>query len=347
MRILITADPELPVPPMLYGGIERIIDILVRSYREKKIEVGLLAHKDSTVGANAMLSWPGKKSQSKIDSIKNMSTMLRAYKDFQPDVIHSFSRILYLLPLMFNKVPIVMSYQREPGEKNIRRAKTIDRNNKLSFTGCSQYICANGIRGGGEWTAIHNCIEINKYSFQSEVSQDAPLVFLSRLDRIKGAHHAIEVAKKTNQRLVIAGNYAKSGPEADYYLNIIKPELGKNRIEYIGPVDDFQKNILLGSAKAMIVPIEWNEPFGIVFIEALACGTPVISSPTGALPEIVNSGEHGYLCHGIDQLCNAVENINKIDRKACRQRVEACFSAEIVADKYLSLYKNVLEEMRN
>src|SRR5262249_54158806 len=138
---------------------------------------------------------------------------------------------------------------------------------------------------------------------------------------------------------------AATGLEFDYWTREIAPQLGGG-VEYVGPVDDAQKNVLLGMAAAMIVPIEWNEPFGIVFAEALACGTPVISCPRGALPEIVRSGTDGFLVNTIEETCDAVMNLGKINRYACRQRVEEWFSAPVVADQYERLYHERIAERR-
>ena len=133
--------------------------------------------------------------------------------------------------------------------------------------------------------------------------------FLSRVESIKGAHWAIEIARRTGHRLVIAGNHAESGAEGDYWRREIEPWIGRDGIEYVGPVDDAQKNKVLGEARAMVVPIQWDEPFGIVFAEALACGTPVISCPRGSLPEIVRQGVDGFLIKSIDEGCEAVAKL--------------------------------------
>jgi glycosyltransferase involved in cell wall biosynthesis len=143
--------------------------------------------------------------------------------------------------------------------------------------------------------------------------------------------------------LIIAGNHAKSGPEFDYWTNEIAPQI-RGDIEYIGPVNDVQKNALLGQAAGMIVPIEWNEPFGIVFAEALACGTPVISCPRGALPEIIRHGIEGFLVNSIDEACDAVANLGEIDRSACRQRAEECFSVPVITDQYERLYSERIQK---
>ncbi|MEL7038528.1 MAG: glycosyltransferase [Cyanobacteria bacterium J06592_8] len=337
MKILLTADPELPVPPTLYGGIERIVDLLVTELRSRGHTIGLVAHRDSTSPADQHFPWPGLKSQDQFDALQNTAALWSAVQKFKPDLLHSFSRVFYLLPLLNSSLPKVMSYQRATGGSSVKWATKIAKSS-LTFTGCSEHICRQGRAGGGVWHPIHNCVEPEKFTFQPHVAEDAPLVFLSRIERIKGAHTAIKVAQKTGRRLLIAGNYSTIGEAGSYWENEILPHLGKNGIEYVGTVNDEQKNELLGQAAAMIVPIEWEEPFGIVFAESLACGTPVISCPRGALPEIVRLGVDGYLINTIEEACTAVENITKIDRSNCRQRVEEYFSTSAIVDQYEQLY---------
>jgi glycosyltransferase involved in cell wall biosynthesis len=348
MRILLTADPELPMPPKLYGGIERIVDILVRELRARNHEVALMAHRESTVAATRLFAWPGLRSQYRWDILRNTFALWRAARRFKPDVLHSFSRMAYLLPLFLTprsalRTPcLVMSYQRKPTERQVARAAKLA-GQILAFTGCSEHICREGRTGGGKWRAIPNCVELDKYTFQSSVPSDAPLVFLSRVERIKGAHTAIAVAKRTGRRLMIAGNHGDAGEEGRYWNFEILPHIGKNGVEYVGAVDDVQKNNLLGHAAGMIVPIEWDEPFGIVFAEALACGTPVISCPRGALPEIVRNGVDGYLVNSLDEACAAVVKLPSINRADCRRRAETAFSSGVVVEKYLDLYSELLQ----
>ncbi len=338
MRILITVDPEFPVPPPTYGGIERIADGLVKALRRRGCEVGLVAHRASTCRADAFYPWDGVRSQASIDSYRNMRVLRKAVATFKPDVLHSFSRILYMLPVMRCALPKIMSYEREPTRRTVRLGAALA-DGSLSFTGCSEYISRQGRRGGGEWRAIHNFVDTDFYRFQPRVADNAPLVFLSRVERIKGAHTAIAVARRCGRRLIIAGNHAVSGPELDYWTREIEPQLGGD-IEYVGPVDDTQKNALLGQAAAMVVPIEWNEPFGMVFTEALACGTPVITCPRGALPEIVRPGVDGFLVNSVEEACNAVATLGEIDRSACRKRAEELFSVPVVAAQYQRLYED-------
>ncbi len=118
-----------------------------------------------------------------------------------------------------------MTFEREPTRRTVRLGAVLA-NGSLSFTGCSEYICREGRRAGGEWRAIHNFVDTDFYQLQSKVANDAPLVFLSRVERIKGAHTAIAVARRTGRRLIIAGNHADSGPELDYWTREIVPKLG-------------------------------------------------------------------------------------------------------------------------
>jgi glycosyltransferase involved in cell wall biosynthesis len=335
MRILLTADPELPVPPKLYGGIERIIDSLARELKNRH-EVGLVAHADSETTVQ-LFPWPGKKSQHPWDTLRNTLALRRAVRSFKPDVLHSFSRLMYMLPLLKSRLPKIMSYQRKPSVRQVARAAKFA-GKSLTFTGCSEHICQQGRIGGGNWQAIHNFVELDKYTFQPQVSADAPLVFLSRVERIKGAHTAIEIARRARRRLIIAGNRVNDGDGAVYWEKEIAPHVGRDGIEYVGAVNDAQKNELLGKAAAMIVPVEWDEPFGIVFIEALACGTPVISCPRGALPEIVRHGKDGFLVNSIEEGVKAIQQLGSISRADCRQRVEVKFSSKVAVERYLELY---------
>ncbi len=341
MRLLLTADPEIEVPPRAYGGIERIVDVLVRRLRAAGHEVALVARPGSDCPADAFFPWPGLSSLSARDTLANGWALRRAVRSFRPDVIHSFSRVAYLLPHLRGPVPIVMSYQREPTLRTVGLAVRLAAPGILTLTGCSDYIARRGRRAGGEWLGIPNFADTDQLTFSPAVPADAPLVFLSRVESIKGAHWALEIARRSGRRLVIAGNHADSGPEAVYWKEKVEPALVRDGVEYVGPVDDVQKNELLGKAAAMVVPIQWDEPFGIVFAESLACGTPVIACPRGALPEIVRPGIDGFLIGSIEEGCEAVAKVGAISRAGCRQRAEQHFSADVVIARYIDLYQRL------
>lgn len=342
MRILLTADPELPVPPVNYGGIERIVDALVRAFTRAGHTVGLAARRASSSPADAHFPWPGERSTSHADTLRNALALRAAVAGFRPDVVHSFSRLAYLLPVLPSRIPKVMSYQRHTGGRQVSVAARLG-GRRLAFTGCSEFICAQGRRGGGTWNAIPNFVETARYTFVPQVAPDAPLVFLSRIESIKGPDLAIAIARRSGRRLIIAGNRAAAGPERAFWETRIAPELGRNGIEYVGEVNDTQKNALLGRAAALLLPIQWDEPFGIVFAEAFACGTPVLTCRRGATPEIVDEGRTGFFLTTAADGAAAVARLGELDRAACRQAAETRFSVEVCAARYLELYRAQLK----
>lgn len=338
MRLLLTADPMIPVPPAGYGGIERIVDSLLRHYRAAGHQVALLAHPESTAPADALFGWPARAAGSAAGTLRNALALRRAVRSFRPDVVHSFSRLAYLLPVLPFRQPAVMSYQRHTGGRSVALAARLG-GRTLRFTGCSEFICTMGRRAGGAWHAIPNFVELEKFAFVPSIPADAPLVFLSRLDDVKGPDLAIAMARAAGRRLILAGNRAEHGPQRAFFDREVAPHLGRDGIEWIGEVGDAAKNRLLGQAAALLVPIRWDEPFGIVFAEALACGTPVISTARGALPEIVRPGETGFLVETVADGAAAIARLPALDRRACRASVERHFAAPLVAGRYLELFR--------
>jgi len=333
MDIAITADPMLPVPPRLYGGIERIIDLLVRGLLERGHKVTLFAHSDSEVPCRHV-PYGGTDAQSVVDTLRNTLTVSRLAFT-RPDVVHSFGRLAYLTPLLPISLPKLMSYQRGPTPSRIRTAMTLAREGSLLFTGCSDHI-ADEIRPHAPACTVYNGVPLDTYDFQPSVADDAPLVFLGRIASIKGTHTAVEVAQRADRRLVIAGNVPDE--QQAFFREEIEPHLDGEQIRYVGPVDDAEKNALLGRAAAFLMPIEWEEPFGIVMAEAMACGTPVIGTRRGAVPEVVTDGETGFVCDDVNEMVGAVGRIGSLSRQACRQRCEDQFSARAIVDGYEQLY---------
>lgn len=335
MRILLTADPFIPVPPRLYGGIERIVDALSRRYRREGHTVGIVAHPESTCSVDAFFPWSG--DSGAYGDVRNAAVLYRAAKSFRPDVLHSFSRLSYLIPLLPRSLPKVMSYQRHTGGRQISWASRLC-GKSIRFTGCSEFICAGGRPWGGNWTAIPNFVELDKISFVPRVPADAPLLFLSRIESIKGPEIAISIARASGRRLILAGNKPKGGRELDFWNSRIEGEIGQGGVEWVGEVDDAQKDELLGRSAALVVPIQWDEPFGIVFAEALAAGTPVITCARGATPEIVDNGKTGFFVRDAVDGADAVRRLGEIDRASCRRAADSRFSSEACAAQYLRLY---------
>jgi len=334
MRIAVTVDPGLPVPPPLYGGIERIIDLLVRGLVDRGHDVTLFAHADSEVPCRHV-AFPGTESQNVFDTIRNTLTLSRLSVT-RPDVIHSASRLAYLTPLLPLNIPKIMNYHRLPTVRQVRRAMFLARDDSLAFTGVSEHI-ADRIRPYAPAYAVYNAVPVDAYDFVEEVSGDAPLAFLGRIEPLKGTHRAIEIAKKTRRRLIIAGNVEEE--HVSYFQEKVEPHVDGEQIRFVGTVNDREKNEMLGRSAALLMPIDWEEPFGLVMAEAMACGTPVIGLRRGAVGEVVDHGSTGFVCDTVDEMVSAAGRLDTIDRANCRARCERLFSQTALVDSYEQLYE--------
>jgi glycosyltransferase involved in cell wall biosynthesis len=165
------------------------------------------------------------------------------------------------------------------------------------------------------------------------------LLVLARMDEDKGVHVAVEAARRAGQRLLVAGP-VRTERERAYFDQHVRPRLGRG-VEYVGEVGGAEKLALLGAAKAVLMPVLWDEPFGLVAVEALAAGTPVLAFARGALTEIVDDGRTGYLCGNAGELAEAIGRIDALDRDACREAAETRFSARRMAEEHLAFYADV------
>ena len=240
MKIIVTADPELPVPPILYGGIERIIDGLIQQYTKDGHTVVLVAKKGSACRhANKKYNWIGKSSRNGFDILVNAIQLAIIYLKEKPDVIHSFSRLLYLYPLFLStKAKVVQSYQRAISYKSTSIAARISKG-RLIFTACAAHMFES-LPNKEKWHAVYNFTDTD-YFVPDLTAPKNYLFFLGRLEPIKGIKEAIEIAKTTQEDLVIAGNIPREYEQ--YYTQEIKPQLS-DKIRYIGPVNDEQKKNL-------------------------------------------------------------------------------------------------------
>jgi glycosyltransferase involved in cell wall biosynthesis len=346
LRVAITADPYLPVPPVFYGGIERVIDLLARGLAARGHEITVFAHPHSrTAGTLHPYGAPPHAGfAARARELWQLGSGLFARRR-QFDVVHSFGRLAAMLPVLpIRGLAKIQSYQRAVPWAGVRHAARLG-GPTICFTGCSRSLYAGALatrEGAGRWYTVFNPVDLTHYMPVRAVPADAPLVFLGRLERIKGPHHAIAIARAAGRRLVIAGNIVREGPEADFYDRAIAPHVDGTRVEYAGPVDDGQKNALLGSAAALLMPIEWDEPFGIVMAEAMACGTPVIGFARGSVPEVVRDGVTGFVCGSIDEAAAAVGRLASIARGAVRRDCEERFGHDVIVSEYERLYFEML-----
>ena len=166
-------------------------------------------------------------------------------------------------------------------------------------------------------------------------------MFLGRMSPDKGVHRAIAVARAAGKPLMIAAKMWEPA-EHRYFTEVVEPLLGNDAV-YVGEVGGGHKLELLGAAEALVNPIRWPEPFGLVMIEALACGTPVLAFPEGAAPEIVDNGRTGFLCRDEEEMAAFVDEVRWIDRRQCRERVRTCFSTEKMVDAHVALYRRIID----
>jgi glycosyltransferase involved in cell wall biosynthesis len=333
VKIALTVDPELPVPPIYYGGIERIVDMLAQALATRGHEVTLFAHPKSTCPVRTV-GWPGASSGSGLDTLRNAMTVARHVATGRFDVIHSFSRIAYLTPILPFPIPKLMSYQREISPRTTSMAHRLSRGS-LEFSAISRQMI-EAAELVGRWHLVPNGVPLKTYSFRGAVDPDAPLVFLGRIEEIKGPHIAIEVARRTRRKLILAGNIPDE--HRAWFRAKVEPHIDDKEIRYIGPVNDTQKNELLGRALAFLMPILWEEPFGIVMAEAMACGTPVLGLRRGAVPEVVDDAVTGFVVETVDELVATTQRVHVIDRAACRARVEQFYNDTAVTDEYIKVY---------
>lgn len=340
MKILLVMDSGIKVPPVGYGGHERLVYLMALEYRAMGHEVHLLVTKGSEVPGCTVHGF-GKEEfppgyVHRLTSLLSVWLFLfRNHRKF--DLVHNFGRLAFLLPILNKPVKKIMTYGRVISGRNIHLVNKLP-NRNLVFTGASKDLISR-ITQKGEWHAVYNAIDFDNYIPVPEVNEKAPLVFLGRLERFKGCHTAIRVALETGNRLIIAGNISPLEEERVYFENEIRPFIDDKQIIYVGALNDQQKNGWLGNSKALLFPIEGIEAFGIVMIESMACGTPVIAFRHGAVDEVVEDGVTGFKVNDLDEMIAATKRIDEISRMRCRERAQSRFSASMIAREYIDLFE--------
>ena len=343
MRVLLVMDPYIKVPPDHYGGIERVVSDLADGLGARGHEVTLWAAPGSTTAAR-LRTFGHEGEWTRWSNARNVLTTSRWFwrESNAFDVIHNFGRLAYLASVLRRDVPKVQTYMRRVNPRNMRMARRAGAR-RLHFTAVSDAIRRTGSPGGGRWSVIHNCARPCLYTPRYDVDAvTAPLVFLGRLERCKGAHTAIDVARTLRRPLVIAGTISNLPEERDYFARELEPHFSDPLVRYVGPVDDRAKNKLLGRAAALLSPIEFEEPFPVVLPEALMCGTPVIAFRRGGMPEGIDHGRTGFLCDTAEEMADLVQRLPSLDRRMCRAEAERRFSDEVVIGQYVALYQQLL-----
>jgi glycosyltransferase involved in cell wall biosynthesis len=337
MRILLIMDPGIPVPPPTYGGHERLVYMFAEAYQKMGHEVSLLAGPDSSINGIAHAFGINDLNRSKWQKTKELIFAWRFLwkKRKKFDLIHNFGRLAYLFPILNSPMHKIMTYGRPVSRDGIKMVNSVP-NKNLIFTACSDYCVATG-NVAGEWHTVYNAIDFSKYQLNETLAPKAPLMFLGRLDQIKGAHTAIEVAIETGHQLLIGGNIPNTPDNLTYFHEVLRPKFDGKQIIYLGGLNDEEKNRYLGQAKAMLFPIEWDEPFGMVMAEAMACGTPVIGFKRGSVPEVIQENVTGFIVTNKMEMIEALEKVDNIDRANCRETALKRFDVSVIAKNYLDL----------
>lgn len=339
MRILLLMDPFIPVPPVHYGGIERVIYDIACAYHEMGHEVTLVAGPGSKSPGRLITYGANGEGSVKMDwgLMRTLSGILHREIPGH-DVLHNFGRLAFLFPVAWTGIRKVQTYMRYITPRNVRMLNLSGIRN-LTYTAVSDAIVRTGSPGGGDWRTVYNCAPVGRFDYVAAVPDDAPLVFLGRLDRCKGAHSAIRVAQLTKRKLIIAGNISTLKHEKEYFHQEVEPQIDGRLVQYIGPVNNEEKNRLLGAAAAMLLPIEWFEPFPVVLPESFACGTPILAFPGGGVPEGIRNGTTGFLSDSVEQMAACVDRIPELSRAACRADALEKYSDTAIARHYLEIYQ--------
>ena len=336
MKIGLIAPPFISVPPADYGGTELFVAHLAEGLRKSGMDVVVYTNGDSTVDIERR--WIFDHSQWPIKSpehawIKQLNHESWAVQDALKDC-----QILHVQSAQ----AITMSrFVRHPTILTLHGPHDAALSDLYSYFPDVSYVSISDFQGSQESMprirTIHHGIDVSQYRFVAQ--KQRYMSFIGRIAPIKGVHLAIDVARRTGIPLKIAGDIQPINRE--YFENKIKPQLDGSLVEYIGLANVEVKNELLGNSMAMLFPIQWNEPFGLVMVEAMACGTPVLAMPGGSVPEVVQDGISGYVCRNVREMTNRVKNL-QIDPATVRRYVEENFSIERMAKQYAELYEEAI-----
>jgi glycosyltransferase involved in cell wall biosynthesis len=341
MRIAQVAPLYESVPPRLYGGTERVVSYLTEELLRQGHDVTLFASGDSITNARLIspCSEALRLNRGCVDQLAHhillLEQVFRESSDF--DIIHFHIDYLHFPLTRRQNWPHVTTLH---GRLDIPDLIPLYR----EFIEMPVVSISNAQRKPLPWLnwqgTVYHGLPLDLYQFHPEPGKY--LAFLGRISPEKGVERAIEIAKRSGIELKIAAKVDRA--DREYYEVKIKPLLSHSLIEYIGEICDAEKDEFLGNAIALLAPVEWPEPFGLVMIEAMACGTPVVAFRRGSIPEIVEDGRSGIIVEDVDQAVRALERVMKVPRNGCRQAFEERFLVSRMAQDYIKVYDRLLEE---
>ena len=341
MRIAQVAPLHEAVPPRLYGGTERVVSYLTENLVDLGHDVTLFASGDSETRARLV---PICRQALRLDpdcenpvpyEVLALEAVVREADDF--DVIHFHEACLHLPWTRRMRCAAVTTMH---GRLDLRDLVALYR----EYTDAPLVSISDAQRAPMAWAnwraTVHHGLPDDLYRFHPDPGRY--LAFLGRICPEKGVDRAIAIARCAGIELKIAAKV--DAADEDYFENEIRHLLDDPLVDFIGEIGDDDKEAFLGGAAALLMPIEWPEPFGLVVIEAMACGTPVIAFPFGSMPELIEPGVNGALVESIDQAVAAVEALGGLDRKLCRRSFEQRFTVTRMAESYVDVYEELVAE---
>lgn len=342
LRIAMIAPPWFELPPTGYGGTEAVVAALVDQLAERGHQVVLIgAGRHRTKASQFYPTYsepPSRRLGSPLPEVLHAAAAAEVLGRLGVDVVHDHSLAGPLLA-PGRHVPTVVTMHGpvsgEPGEYYRRLGDAID---VVAISDAQRRL-----NPSLNWVGtVHNAIDVASFPFRDR--KDDYLLWLGRFCDDKGAHLAIDLARAAGHRIVLAGK-RNEPEEKDYFAREIAPRLGPDA-QYVGEADAARKRELFAGARALVFPIQWDEPFGMVMIEAMACGTPVVALRRGSVPEVVADGVSGAIADHVGQLPGALAAALRLDPAACRRHVQAHFDLPVMAKGYEQIYRSLVEGER-
>lgn len=333
MHVAMISPIAWRTPPRHYGPWESIVSLLTEGLVERGIEVTLFATEDSVTNAHLVGVCPTGYEEDnellpKVWECLHISEVFERGDEF--DIIHNHFDFLPLTYTKMTKTPVLTTIHGFSSPKILQVYKKYNKN-------CHYVSISDADRNPDlDYVAtVYHGIDLTQFTFREQIGDY--LLFFGRIHDDKGAKEAIEISLKHGMRLIMAGIIQ----DETYYEHEIKPHLRGNNIEYIGSIGPKQRDKILRNAYALLHPINFNEPFGLSVVEAMACGTPVIAFNRGSMPEVIRDKKTGFLVQSIEEAVNVLDDIRTISRLNCRKWVEDNFSVDRMVDDYIKVYERI------
>lgn len=337
MRIAVVAPPFFSIPPEGYGGIEAVVALLVDGLVDRGHDVTLIAAGEAGTKARTLTTFDEPQAERlgrPEPELLHATRVAEMLEDLAPDVVHDHSAIGPAFSRDRSVPTVITSHGPAVGPWG----------EYLAAAGDSMYLVAIShaqvdLSPQLPWRrVVHNSLDVTHVPWRRD--KEDYLIWLGRMSPDKGAHLAIDVARKAGRRIVLAGKCGEPDEKA-YYDEFVVPRLGDD-VEYVDELAGEEKYRLLAGAAAFVFPLQWEEPFGMVLVEAMACGTPVLSLARGAVPEVVVDGVTGFVRQETEELVDALQQLDRIDAAACRAHVETEFSPAAMVTGYEQAYRECL-----